>query len=399
MAKVTLFSRRCWLRACLKMRRGPVLRAQAGWRGATSEHTPRGSVSEEQQSQAACACKTLRAAVLLASAFVGSVVTARCGDAPTSPPRQPPKSLAAGPLPFFRQALSFAVVVTAFVATLPVFAKPLQFKGVMELTFPLDAAGHFKTNRLNFVVQSEDFQWNIHVRPVVADHSLSSENIDASFDGSTLYFVSTLNANDAAARFAARIVDTNYTGGDWWIPDGKSKRQPGAIWPTAETYASKELVPGLDRRDVLTALWRAFCSQRLLEMYPQMETALTNTTFKVTERFVGKWRGEPKVCEFRVMHSRCDEFQVHSQGLFRLRVSKVSELNGPIARVKLPARARYMERRFAEVLPGMMWTYNLPDWPEEKAVRKLEEFDRAVWASVDRRKALARQTPLSPPEE
>jgi hypothetical protein len=137
----------------------------------------------------------------------------------------------------------------------------------------------------------------------------------------------------------------------------------------------------------------------MLEMYPQMETALTNTTFKIKERFGGKWKGQPKVCEFRVLTSKVEEFQMHSRGLYRLRVGKVTELGSPIARVKLPARSLYMERRFPEVLPGMMWTYNLPDWPEEKAVRKLEEFDRAVWASVDRRKVLARQTPLLPPKE
>ena len=38
-------------------------------------------------------------------AGVGSVVTARCGDAPTSPPWPQPKSLAAAPLVIFKQAL------------------------------------------------------------------------------------------------------------------------------------------------------------------------------------------------------------------------------------------------------------------------------------------------------
>jgi len=38
-------------------------------------------------------------------AFVGSVLTARCGDARTSPPRPRPKSLAATPHLFFRQVL------------------------------------------------------------------------------------------------------------------------------------------------------------------------------------------------------------------------------------------------------------------------------------------------------
>src|SRR5262249_43495499 len=47
---------------------------------------------------------TLRAADLLPLAFVGSVLTARCGDARTSPPRPQPKSLAAAPLLIFRKA-------------------------------------------------------------------------------------------------------------------------------------------------------------------------------------------------------------------------------------------------------------------------------------------------------
>jgi len=38
-------------------------------------------------------------------AGVGSVLTARCGEAPTSPPWQQPKSLAAAPRAIFRQAL------------------------------------------------------------------------------------------------------------------------------------------------------------------------------------------------------------------------------------------------------------------------------------------------------
>src|SRR6185295_20212337 len=57
---------------------------------------PQRSVTEEQRSQAAFSPKTLRAAGLLSVASVGSVVTARCGDAPPSPPWPQPKSLAAG---------------------------------------------------------------------------------------------------------------------------------------------------------------------------------------------------------------------------------------------------------------------------------------------------------------
>ncbi len=57
--------------------------------------------------------KTLRAAGLLAVAGVGSVVTARCGDAPTSPsrvagPRQ--KSLAAAPLAVFKPTPRFLIL-------------------------------------------------------------------------------------------------------------------------------------------------------------------------------------------------------------------------------------------------------------------------------------------------
>jgi hypothetical protein len=51
--------------------------------------------------------KTLRAAGLLTVAGVGSVVTARCGDAPTSPPWPQPKSLAAAFLGVFKKAPAF----------------------------------------------------------------------------------------------------------------------------------------------------------------------------------------------------------------------------------------------------------------------------------------------------
>ncbi len=94
------------LRARLKIRRGPVFEEKAGWRGATREHTRQRSVTEEQRSQPAFSSKTLRATVLLGWACVGSAVTARCGDAPASPPWPSPKSLVAGPLPIFRRALT-----------------------------------------------------------------------------------------------------------------------------------------------------------------------------------------------------------------------------------------------------------------------------------------------------
>src|SRR2546421_6010963 len=94
-----------FLRACLKIPKGPVFAERTGWQGATREDTRQGSPTEKQRSQPVLSAKTLRAAGLLPVAFVGSVLTARCGDARTSPPRPPPKSLAAGPFAIFRQAL------------------------------------------------------------------------------------------------------------------------------------------------------------------------------------------------------------------------------------------------------------------------------------------------------
>src|SRR5687767_7800786 len=47
---------------------------------------PWGSSTEEQRSQPAFSAKTLRAAGLLPAACVGSDLTARCGDARSSPP-------------------------------------------------------------------------------------------------------------------------------------------------------------------------------------------------------------------------------------------------------------------------------------------------------------------------
>ena len=93
------------LRACLKTLRGAVFAQQARRRGATKENIPGGSSTEEQRSQRACCAKTLRAAGLSAMGCVGSVLTAPCGDARTSPPCPWPKSLAAAPLTIFRQAL------------------------------------------------------------------------------------------------------------------------------------------------------------------------------------------------------------------------------------------------------------------------------------------------------
>jgi hypothetical protein len=66
---------------------------------------PHGALTEAQRSQKAFGAKTLRAAVLLAAAVVGSALKARYGDSRVSPPRPPPKSLAAEPLVFLKHAL------------------------------------------------------------------------------------------------------------------------------------------------------------------------------------------------------------------------------------------------------------------------------------------------------
>ena len=78
---------------------------KVGWRGATRENTLYGSSTEKQRSQTAFCAETLRAAGLSALARVGTVVTARFGDAPPSPPWPNPKSLAAAPRRILRQAL------------------------------------------------------------------------------------------------------------------------------------------------------------------------------------------------------------------------------------------------------------------------------------------------------
>jgi hypothetical protein len=97
-------------------------------------------LTEEQRRQTTFSAKTLRAAGLLPVASVGSVVTARCGDAPTLPPWPQPKSLAAAPLVILKQALKnkhllviysiptrgFTAVVSVFRGTPP--TKPLIAK-------------------------------------------------------------------------------------------------------------------------------------------------------------------------------------------------------------------------------------------------------------------------------
>ncbi len=72
-------------------------------------HIRQRSATEEQQSQPAFSAKTLRAAGLLSAACVESAVTARCGDAPASPPWPRPKSLTAGPHAILKQALRYRI--------------------------------------------------------------------------------------------------------------------------------------------------------------------------------------------------------------------------------------------------------------------------------------------------
>ncbi len=78
---------------------------KAGRLGPPKEHIPCGSVTDKQQRLPAFPAKTLRAVDLLTWACVGSSVIAHCGDIPDSPPWPKPKSLTAGPLAIFRQAL------------------------------------------------------------------------------------------------------------------------------------------------------------------------------------------------------------------------------------------------------------------------------------------------------
>src|SRR6266446_4047281 len=90
---------------------GRCFRGKGRMAGATKESL-RAATTEQLRkhsragrSQTAFSAKTLRAAGLLSVAGVGSVVTARCGDARNSPPWPQPKSLAAAPLVVSKQAL------------------------------------------------------------------------------------------------------------------------------------------------------------------------------------------------------------------------------------------------------------------------------------------------------
>jgi hypothetical protein len=98
------------LRACLKIPWASCFRGK-GWMARRDERGyPQRSPTEEKRSQPVFSSKALRATGLLPVAGVGSVVTARCGDAHgksagPSPPWPQTKSLAAGPHAIFRQAL------------------------------------------------------------------------------------------------------------------------------------------------------------------------------------------------------------------------------------------------------------------------------------------------------
>jgi hypothetical protein len=95
------------LRACLKIPRDAVFAEKAGWRGATREDIRSDLRPRKQRSQTVFSAKTLRAAVLLAGAGVGSSLTAHFRDTRASPPWPRPKSLAAASLGIFKQALRF----------------------------------------------------------------------------------------------------------------------------------------------------------------------------------------------------------------------------------------------------------------------------------------------------
>jgi len=82
----------------------------AGWRS-TGTNSDAGEAKAEGGSKAMGLRACLKmgdspSTVLLAATCVGSASTARCGDALTDPPWQPPKLLVAGLSRIFRQALN-----------------------------------------------------------------------------------------------------------------------------------------------------------------------------------------------------------------------------------------------------------------------------------------------------
>src|SRR6266542_6645484 len=117
---------RARLRACFKIPWESCFRGK-GWMARRDEGGyPQRSLTEEQRSQPAPSAKTLRAAGLLSVACVGSDLTARCGDARSSPPWPQPKSLAAGPHAILKQALrTLALGIWSFIFAPPRVVRPL----------------------------------------------------------------------------------------------------------------------------------------------------------------------------------------------------------------------------------------------------------------------------------
>src|SRR6266542_6911937 len=93
------------LRACLEIPWESRFRGEGRMARRAEGGYPQRSPTEKQRSQPAFSAKTLWAAGLLSAACVGSTVTARCGDAPVSPPWPQSKPLAAGPHAISKQAL------------------------------------------------------------------------------------------------------------------------------------------------------------------------------------------------------------------------------------------------------------------------------------------------------
>jgi hypothetical protein len=127
---------------------------------------PRGAVCSKTLPPSPKLWRTSRATGLLAVGRVGSVVTARRGDAPPSPPCPHPKSLAAAPFAILRQALTpFMTWQTAPASS---FRKGLasirseQPKTRIQIPFchnyrTVSLSPPFKLERIN---EDSDFFWN-----------------------------------------------------------------------------------------------------------------------------------------------------------------------------------------------------------------------------------------------
>lgn len=99
---------------CLCSRTSHVGWQRTGGQGATRLLSIPQSVTEEQRRRTVRCVPAFRENGLLPEAFVGSIVTARCGDAPASPPWPRAKSRAAGPVPLLKQALSNMLSLALF---------------------------------------------------------------------------------------------------------------------------------------------------------------------------------------------------------------------------------------------------------------------------------------------